>query len=69
MKLRNDSDGSMAWAHQVLDDARMGQPVSRRDIDRALYLTGDLTAHDDAFSPLVSGLMRGLTGDYDKVMD
>lgn len=58
-----------AWANEVLDRARNGLPTSREAIDRALYLTGDLTAHDEAFSPLVSGLMRGLTGDYDKVTD
>lgn len=46
--------GSITWANEVLDRARNGLPTSREAIDRALYLTGDLTPHDDAFAPLVS---------------
>lgn len=58
--------GSITWANEVLDRARNGLPTSREAIDRALYLTGDLTPHDDAFAPLVSDLMRGLGGDFER---
>lgn len=66
MTKKNAQHGSLAWANQVLDATRDGLPTSRCDVERALYLTGDLTAHDDAFSPLVSELMRGLSGDFER---
>lgn len=32
-----------AEAHQILDRARAGHPVTAEEIDRALRITGDLT--------------------------